>query len=505
MLASRSSGILLHPTSLPSPGGSGDLGEAARAFVDFLAAAGQAYWQVLPLTPPGYGESPYQAFSAFSGNPLLLNLEHLVQGGYLERAALDGAPALPEDSVDFGAAAAYKVPRLEQAGARFRSSGAAPARAAFERFCAEQAHWLDDYALYMALRAAHAFRPWYEWDAELAARAPQALACARATLADAIDQQRFQQWQFYEQWTALKGYANARGIGIIGDIPIFVSLDSADVWAERGLFHFDAQLRPTVVSGVPPDYFSATGQLWGHPLYRWDAMAGDGYAWWVARFRHALTLADVVRVDHFRGFHNYWEVPSGESTAINGRWRAGSGPELFRKLRAALGELAVIAEDLGEFDVAARAGLDALQTEFGFPGMRVLQFAFGGGADNTFLPHHFQRECVVYTGTHDNDTLVGWYQAATDWEREHVRRYTSSGGADIAWDMIRLAWASVANTAMTTAQDLLGLGHSARMNTPGTAGPPNWGWRLRPGMLTGDIAARLRGLTELYGRLTLSA
>ncbi len=346
----------------------------------------------------------------------------------------------------------------------------------------------------MALKEAHTGRPWYEWDAPLATRAPDALAQARARLAAAIERHRYQQWQFFEQWRALKRLANARGISIIGDLPIFVALDSADVWANPHLFYFDSQLRPTVVSGVPPDYFSPTGQLWGHPLYRWEVMAQDGYAWWIARFRHAFALADVVRVDHFRAFHNYWEVPAGASTAADGRWRAGPGAAFFRAVTAALGAGALIAEDLGEF---------ALQAEFGFPGMRVLQFAFGSGAENLFLPHHFPHACVVYTGSHDNDTLAGWWEHAPIAVRTHVRRYLGKAEPDIAWDMIRLAWASVADTAIATAQDLLGLGHAARMNTPGTTGPPNWCWRLRPDSLTDETAARLRELTEVYGRLAV--
>jgi 4-alpha-glucanotransferase len=498
----RRSGILLHPTSLPSPFGIGDLGDAAMQFVEFLAAAGQGYWQVLPLSPAGYAASPYQSPSAFAGNPLLISPQRLAERGHLSPHDVAEPPPFPEERVDYPAVATYKATLLERAAASFDARGSAQERDAFERFSAEQAHWLDDFALYMALKEAHAGRAWVEWDAPLATRVPQALAQARKALAPAIEQHRYQQWQFFEQWQALKHFANANGISIIGDLPIFVALDSADVWANPHLFHFDAQLHPTVVSGVPPDYFSPTGQLWGHPLYRWEVMAQDGYAWWVARFRHAFALADVVRVDHFRAFHNYWEVPASAPTAMEGRWRPGPGAALFHTLIAALGRIAVIAEDLGEFDAPSRAGVDALQAEFGFPGMRVLQFAFGGGADNLFLPHHYPRECVVYTGTHDNDTLMGWYEtSASAHERAHVRRYLGRMQPDIPWDLIRLAWASVADTAITTAQDLLGLGHAARMNTPGSAGPPNWCWRMRPGALTEECIQRLYDLTEVYGRL----
>ncbi len=497
----RRSGILLHPTSLPGRFGIGDLGEAAYRFVDFLAAAGQSYWQVLPLSPTGYGDSPYQGLSAFAGNPLLISPQRLVESGHLEPTDLEDCPDFPAGTVDFGPVIRLKTALLERAFERFRAHAPSDQRAAFERFCADQAAWLDDFALFMALKEAHGLRPWPEWETEVAARRPPALTRWRKRLAAEIESQKYRQWQFFEQWLALKRYANERGVRIIGDIPIFVANDSADVWVHARLFHFDEQLRPTVVSGVPPDYFSPTGQLWGHPLYRWEVMADEGYAWWIARFRMAFTQADVVRIDHFRGFYNYWEVPAGAETAVHGRWLHGPGAPLFRAVTAALGEVAIIAEDLGDFDAESRAGVDALQAEFGFPGMKVLQFAFGGGSDAPFLPHNYSRECVVYTGSHDNETVVGWYrQMATEAERDFARRYMACDGTGIAWDMIRLAWGSVAHTAMTTAQDLLSLGHEARMNNPGSVGPPNWCWRLLPGALDERIAARLRELTVTYGR-----
>jgi 4-alpha-glucanotransferase len=498
----RSAGILMHPTSLPGPFGIGDLGPAAYGFVDFLSSAGQSYWQTLPLSPTGYGDSPYQSLSAFAGNPLLLSPEALVAEGYLSPDDLAARPEFPAERVDFGQVIPFKEGLLDRAFRTFQRRATAGQREAFRRFCLEQAQWLDDFALFMALKEAHALRPWREWSWELAACQPEALEQARNSLADEISRHKYRQWQFFEQWLALKRYANGRGIRIIGDIPIFVSLDSADVWSNTHLFCFDVDLQPTVVSGVPPDYFSKTGQLWGHPLYRWDQMASNGYEWWISRFHMAFTQADVVRVDHFRGFFNYWEIPAGAKTAKNGQWCPGPGEELFHAVTEELGELALIAEDLGDFDAESRAGVDALKAQFGFPGMTVLQFAFGAGPDNAFLPHNYARECLVYTGTHDNDTIKGWFEVtSTEEEREHAIEYAAGHERDFVWQMIRLAWRSVADTAVTQAQDLLELGHEARMNTPGTMGAPNWCWRLLPGALDEELAARHRRITKLYGRI----
>jgi 4-alpha-glucanotransferase len=498
----RASGILLHPTSLPGRFGIGDLGPAAYHFVDWLAAAGQSYWQLLPLSPTGYADSPYQGLSAFAGNPMLISPESLVEMGLLAPEDLEDVPPFPDGRVDFGSVSRYKARLLDRAVASFARRLAASQRASFATFCEEQAFWLDDFALYMALKEVHDLRPWHEWGWELACRQPAALAHWQEALAEKIEKEKCRQWLFFEQWRALKRYANARGTRIIGDLPIFVSYDSSDVWANPHLFHFDERLRPTVVSGVPPDYFSETGQLWGHPLYRWDVMTEEGYAWWIARFKAALSQADVVRIDHFRGFYNYWEVPAGEQTAIRGRWLFGPGADLFHAVTAALGEVAIIAEDLGDLNEESRDGLDALQAEFGYPGMKVLQFAFADGPEDPFLPHNYRPECVVYTGTHDNDTTVGWYQVtSTEVERDYARRYLARDGSDVAWDLIRLAWASVAQTAMTTVQDLLSLGHECRMNTPGTCGTPNWCWRLLGDALAGESAERLRALTAVYGRL----
>jgi 4-alpha-glucanotransferase len=498
----RRSGILLHPTSLPGRYGIGDLGDEACRFVDFLAAAGQSYWQVLPLSPTGYGDSPYQGLSAFAGNPLLISPDRLVKAGHLSASDLVNVPDLPQDRVDFGAVIPYKMELLDRAFAIFRAQAPRGQRSAFRRFCDEQAGWLDSFALFMALKEAYGLRPWNEWAPELQTRQTQALEAAGRSLADQIESQKYRQWQFFEQWLAIKRYANGKGIRIIGDIPIFVALDSTDVWANPELFYFDENLEPTVQSGVPPDYFSETGQLWGHPLYRWEMMAKDGYRWWIERFRMAFTQADVARIDHFRGFYNYWEVPAKEKTAIKGRWLYGPGAEIFHAVTAALGEVAIIAEDLGDFDDESRAGLDALQQEFGYPGMKVLQFAFSAGPVDPFLPHNYDtRDVVAYTGTHDNDTTIGWYETtSTEAERDYARKYLGRTGSDIAWDLIRLGWASVANTAITTVQDLLSLGHEARMNSPSTVGAPNWCWRLSAGALTETVADQLLEMTAIYGR-----
>ena len=498
----RRSGILLHPTSLPSPLGIGDLGRAAHWFVDFLAAAGQSYWQVLPLGPTGYGNSPYQGLSAFAGNPLLISLDRLVHQGHLVESELSVHPSFPDRQIDFGPVVEFKSHLLERAYDRFRGQAAERERVAFQAFCADQAGWLDDFALFMALRKSHDDLAWQDWETELAQRETAALDRARRTFSHEIGKHKYQQWQFFQQWLEVKEYANEKGISIIGDIPIFVAMDSVDVWANPHLFKLDTDLKPTVVSGVPPDFFSETGQLWGHPIYRWDLMAANGYAWWVSRFEMAFTQADVMRIDHFRGFHNYWEVPAPAETATEGEWRYGPGADLFHAVTSQLGDVEIIAEDLGDFDAESRAAVHALEETFGYPGMKVLQFAFGSGPSDPFLPHNYPSTCVSYTGTHDNDTVVGWYEKTSRREeRRFALEYTGTSGSDIAWDLIRLAWASVADTAVTTAQDLLSLGNDARMNLPGTVGPQNWTWRMRRDALTREIGDRLRRLTETYGRV----
>jgi 4-alpha-glucanotransferase len=497
----RRSGILLHPTSLPSPFGIGDLGRSARRFIDFLSAAGQSYWQILPLGPTGYGNSPYQGLSAFAGNPILIDLRQLVRLGHLTEDDLAHHPDFPEAEVDFEAVLAYKSELLDRAYQGFRATAPEGQHVAFRAFCADHGNWLEDFALFMALRQAHDAGSWQAWEPELAARDPAALSQARGRLHHEIEKEKYWQWQFFQQWMDVKAYANRKGIAIIGDIPIFVALDSADVWANSHLFELDEDLQPKVVSGVPPDFFSETGQLWGHPLYRWDLMAENDYAWWTSRFRMAFTQADVIRIDHFRGFYNYWEVPGDADTAAEGTWCYGPAADLFEAVTRGLGEVDIIAEDLGDFDAESRAAVDALEEQFDYPGMKVLQFAFGGDPADPFLPHNYGPECVVYTGTHDNDTVVGWYEETSrQGERAYALRYLDSDGSDIAWDLIRLAWSSVANTAMTTAQDLLSLGNGARMNLPGTVGPHNWTWRLQEDDLTLAIAHKLREMTETYGR-----
>ncbi len=492
--AARASGLLLHPTSLPGGHGIGDLGPEAYRFVDFLVAAGQGLWQLMPLGPPGFGASPYAARSAFAGNPLLISLHRLVEEGLLSPDELADAPAGDPARVDFPRVEAFKLERLRRAFARLAGQGQAAARLA--AFRAMHAAWLEDYALFMALREAYHGAVWTAWDPPLVRREPEALARARRELAEEIAFHAFAQWLFFEQWGALRRYANARGVRIIGDLPIFVAHDSADVWAHQEIFDLDGRGEPVTVAGVPPDAFSATGQRWGNPVYRWEVLRAHGFDWWVARFRAVLETVDMVRIDHFRGFQAAWHIPAREETAEHGTWVETPGRELFAAVRAALGPFPVIAEDLG----LITPEVHALRQELGFPGMKVLQFAFGGGADNPYLPHNHEPDSAVYTGTHDNDTTVGWYASLDERTRDHVRRYLAVDGHDIAWDLIRAALASVARIAVIPVQDVLALGSEARMNFPGRP-HGNWSWRLRPDQLTPAHAARLRALTELYGRL----
>jgi 4-alpha-glucanotransferase len=494
---SRASGILLHPTSLPGPYGIGDLGPAAYQFVDFLVAAGQTYWQILPLGPTGYGDSPYQTFSAFAGNPLLISPKLLVEDGFLPPTALDHAPPFPAARVEYGPVIDYKKQLLEQAFVFFEEHAAPVRRAAVERFATAQQLWLDDFALFMALKEAHDGAPWTQWESDIAARQPAALAGQRQRLEREIRRHIFVQYLFFRQWTALKEYVSQRGIRLIGDAPIFAAHDSADCWAQRELFHLAPDGRPTLVAGVPPDYFSATGQLWGNPLYRWDVLAATGYAWWIDRLRTALSLVDVLRLDHFRGFAGYWAIPGDAPTAETGTWEPGPGADFFTALQDALGSLPFIAEDLG----VITPDVVALRERFGFPGMKVLQFAFDGDATSPHLPHNYIPHCVVYTGTHDNDTTAGWLTTAPRRVRTHALAYMASDGANPAWDLIRLASASVAETAIVPLQDLLGLGSEARMNRPGQSGG-NWRWRYTADMLTEELAHRARTLGVLYGRAT---
>ncbi|MHB1158988.1 MAG: 4-alpha-glucanotransferase [Chloroflexota bacterium] len=491
----RESGVLLHPTCLPGPHGIGDLGTDARSFVDFLEDGGQRLWQMLPLGPVGHGNSPYAAPSAMGGNPLLISLEILAKEGLLGEADLQPASPLPADHVDYGAVAAFKMPLLRQAYRRFMDIATPSQLLELDQFCRENGSWLDDYALFAALKAAHRSAPWTRWEREVAARQPKAMERCRHQLAEEIQFRKFLQLEFARQWRVLKRYANDRGVRIVGDIPIFVALDSADVWSRPEMFYLDERGNPSIVSGVPPDYFSKTGQRWGNPLYRWDVLARQGYDWWVERFRVTLAQVDLVRIDHFRGFQAYWEVPAQHRTAERGRWVQGPGEQLFHALEEALGPLPVIAEDLG----IITPDVELLRDRLGYPGMKVLQFAFGDDARNPHLPHNLERRCVLYTGTHDNDTTVGWFSSRTPRERAAILRYLGTDGREIHWDMIRLALASVAEVAVVPVQDLLGLGSEARMNLPGHASG-NWGWRLTSGQLRPELAARLRELAITYGR-----
>ncbi|HSQ01110.1 MAG TPA: 4-alpha-glucanotransferase [Candidatus Dormibacteraeota bacterium] len=491
----RASGLLLHPTSLPAPHGIGDLGPGALRFIDFLAAARQRWWQVLPLGPTSVGNSPYQSPSTFAGNPLLISLDGLIADGLL---GADEAASAARDSarVDYGAVIARKRPLLHLAARRLCEGGATELAAACARFRADEAGWLDDFALYMALKDVRGGTTWRAWEPDVVQRRPSALVRRRAQLRGAIDEHAALQFLFFRQWTAVRAHAAARGISILGDLPIFVADDSADVWAHRELFQLDAAGIPTAVAGVPPDYFSATGQLWGNPLYAWEVHEARGFDWWIARLRAALRCCDVVRVDHFIGFTRYWAIPVGETTAVNGAYRPAPGEAVLDAVRAALGDVAIVAEDLG----AVTPEVDALRERFALPGMHVLQFAFGGDASNRDLPHRYERNSVVYTGTHDNDTAAGWFHAAAPAVRHAALRYLGRRSSqDVVAHLIRLAMASVADTAIVPVQDVLGLGSAARMNTPGqTEG--NWAWRLGDDQLGSEQADWLAGLAATYGR-----
>jgi 4-alpha-glucanotransferase len=480
---------------LPGRFGIGELGEEAYRFVDFLVSTSQSLWQVLPLGPIGPGNSPYASPSAFAGNPLLISLEKLVEDGTLSPSDLEVMPSFPTKRVDYKAVIGFKMPLLKRAFENFKAGTSPELEKEFKTFCNHHSAWLDDYALFMAIEEAHHGAPWSEWESPLARREPEALRLWRDKLADAVLFHKFQQFLFFRQWIALKAYANERGIRIIGDVPIFVAHESADVWANPELFQLDEHGRPKVVAGVPPDYFSPTGQLWGNPLYRWDALSRRGYAWWIERLRVTLELVDIIRLDHFRGFEAYWEVPAWEETAINGRWVKGPGADFFITVEGVLGELPIIAEDLGFITPE----VEELREMFGFPGMRVLQFAFGSDASNPHLPHNYPRNCVVYTGTHDNDTTIGWFRSAPEGVQASVLRYTGTDGSEINWDLIRLAFSSVADLAIIPLQDVFGLGREGRMNTPGKA-RGNWEWRYLPWAITDGIEAKLAEMTHTYGR-----
>ncbi len=492
----RRSGVLLHPTSLPGPDGCGDLGAQAHRFIDWLADYGQSWWQVLPLGPTSFGDSPYQTLSAFAGNPLLIALEPLGEAGWLTDADLAARPDFPVERLDYGAAIAWKTGQLRRAWSVFPNRADSHQWDDFNDWCAVQADWLDDFALFMALKQENEGQAWIRWPRELVCREPQALAAAAKAMAKEMDFHRFCQWLFAGQWGLLREHAVRRGVGIIGDMPIFVAHDSSDVWSHQDLFRMDARGAPSAVAGVPPDYFSKTGQLWGNPLYDWSAVAAEDYAWWRARLRATLVLVDVVRLDHFRGFEAYWEVPAKAKTAESGRWVPGPGAAFFESVQRDLGrDLPLIAEDLGVITPA----VDRLRRQFALPGMKVLQFAWSG-PDNHFLPHEHERDSVVYTGTHDNDPVLGWWHHLTDKRiRALVAEYAGCPVDEPNWTLIRLGMSSVARTFIVPMQDILDLGREGRMNRPGD-GDGNWNWRLAPQALEHPGAERLARLTWLYRR-----
>lgn len=491
----RSSGILLHPTSLPGKYGIGDLGAGAFRFVDWLEAQGQSIWQVLPLGPTSYGDSPYQTLSAFAGNANLIGLDRLVDAGLLQKSDLADAPPFPRDRVDYGWVIPYHNQKLALAYHKFTTDADSTLKEEFGEFVSENRFWLEDIALFIALKRQHRLRPWTEWERELRCCDRSALAAARAEFAEQMNLERFRQWLFHRQWTALRTYANDKGIRLIGDLPIFVAHDSADVWAHQHEYFLEDGGSPTAVAGVPPDYFSPTGQRWGNPLYRWDVMKAGCYRWWIERIKALLNLVDTIRIDHFRGFEAYWEIPAEEPTAIKGRWVEGPGVALFEAIKTALGELPIIAEDLGVITPA----VEKLRDDFDLPGMKVLHFAWSDPA-NPFLPHNHPPNCIVYTGTHDNNTTRGWWENEVDERtRAFVKDYLGQDIHDIVWTLARVGMRSAARAFVMPMQDVLGLGASARMNTPGRPAG-NWTWRITEPDLNHPGRDALRHITRLYQR-----
>ncbi len=491
----RSSGILLHPTSLPGPDGIGDLGPEAYRWVHFLQETGCKLWQILPLGPTGFGDSPYQCFSAFAGNPYLVSPTLLLEEGLLTPQELSDRPQFSPGQVDFGNVIPWKLTLLDRAFARYEQSKSKVLATELESFAAGQSFWLNDFALFMAIKESLDGVSWSEWPAPLRRREPNALQEFAEKHIGAVQRHIFRQFLFFRQWSALRDYANNAGVRIIGDIPIFVAYDSADAWSHPELFHLDKDGLPKVVAGVPPDYFSPTGQLWGNPLYNWKAHKTDGYAWWIEQFKASLQLVDIIRLDHFRGFAGYWEVPYGNPTAEIGKWVKGPGHSFIKALQEALDGLPIIAEDLGEIT----PDVIKLREDFDLPGMRILQFAFGSDASDPFLPHNYIENCVAYTGTHDNDTVAGYYQTAPEHEKDFMRRYFARSGEDIARDMVRSIWGSVAVMSIAPMQDFLRLGNRARMNFPGKASG-NWGWRMPADALNPGLQQEIKNLNTVYGR-----
>ncbi|MCL1883437.1 MAG: 4-alpha-glucanotransferase [Defluviitaleaceae bacterium] len=492
----RASGVLVHPTSFPGAYGMGDLGAGAYAFIDFLKIANQKLWQVLPLGPTGFGDSPYQSFSSFAGNHYLISPDELKSQGWLNDNDLTDKPWFDPRAIDYGPAINYKMGLLRKAFRNFKSNATALQKNKIEKFCTKNKSWLEDYSLFYALKDHFGGAEWHRWPAPLAAREPSAIAEMRKKLIDSVDFCKFLQYEFFRQWGELKDYANKSGVSIIGDIPIFVAGDSADVWASPELYLLDNKGRPTAVAGVPPDYFSETGQLWGNPLYNWDEHKKDDYDWWCKRVESVLSLVDIVRIDHFRGFEAYWAVPASEKTAINGKWQKGPGKAVFAAIKKKLGNLPIIAEDLGEITEA----VDKLRTGLNLPGMRVLHFAFDPSGKSTHMPHNYEdSRTVVYSGTHDNNTSQGWYAEAPESERDYMRRTLSVSGNDVAHDLIRFALSTNALYAIAPIQDIMNLGASDRMNSPGLA-QGWWKFRYTEDMLTQNQAAFMAYLTDVFNR-----
>jgi 4-alpha-glucanotransferase len=495
MTFKRASGILLHPTSLHGPYGIGDIGHAAKRWIEFLCSAGSRLWQVLPLGPTGYGDSPYQCFSAFAGNPYLISIDRLLEMNLLHPDNLDNSPKFLNDHVDYGRVIKWKGHILNLAFQNYRAHSPTALKEEFEHFQSKESNWLDDYSLFMAIKEIHGGTPWFQWGKALRQRQPEMIENFRKNHAENIARYAFKQFLFFRQWAELRTHAKKLGMIIIGDIPIFVAHDSSDVWANPELFYLDEKGYPTIVAGVPPDYFSETGQKWGNPLYRWEVHAQDGYMWWQKRMRAVLKVVDIVRLDHFRGFAGYWAIPAGEDTAVNGRWLPGPGADFLQTMLDNLGDLPIIAEDLGEIT----PDVIKLRDQFDLPGMKILVFAFDGDSGNEFLPHNYIPNCIVYTGTHDNDTVEGWYRRINETERHFTRRYLNCDASNISWDLIRAAWSSVAVFAIAPMQDVLSLDNSARMNYPSQAGG-NWTWRMPPDALNDKLRDRLKELNKLYGR-----
>lgn len=488
---------MLHPTSFPGRFGMGDLGLEALQFIDFLAATKQQFWQVLPLGPTAFGNSPYMCYSALAGNPFLISLELLRDEGLLSDEDLANFPEFSQDQVDFDRVTAAKIPLLQKAYAAFNTNASATLQEKFAGFCQSKAYWLEDFSLFMALKQEHEGGSWHTWKPGLAKRDKSALEQARDRLSHEISYFKFLQFMFFQQWSALRQYANLRGIQIIGDIPIYVAHDSADVWANPQNFRLDPETsEAALMAGVPPDYFSETGQLWGNPVYDWEHLRETNFRWWIQRFEAMLDYVDLIRIDHFRGFEAFWAVDRGEETATNGRWIEAPGTEFFEMLQTKLGNLPILAEDLG----VITPEVEALRDRFEFPGMKILQFAFGSDPGNGYLPCNYPRRCLVYTGTHDNDTTIGWFNTLSDYEQNNLLHYIGCISAEgVHWDLIRLAMGSVSDLAIIPLQDLMGLGTEARMNTPGTA-EGNWGWRYRSEMLTDEMRDRFNTLTQIFNR-----